>query len=117
MNVTLSKEELLSILSKQFGYNVTKYVISKSPDPEALETKVLEGLKPLVKNQVNYLELRANRISAIKKLREIVCDLGLAEAMWAIDNWEKWIAFVKKNNRTPETLPGQSWRGENLQLI
>jgi hypothetical protein len=41
------------------------------------------------------------KIRAIKRFRETV-SCGLAEAKWAVENWEEVAAWMKKNSRLPK---------------
>lgn len=41
------------------------------------------------------------KIPAIKRYREVVPNTGLAEAKWAIENWDKVRSWILKNRRAP----------------
>jgi len=96
MKVSLTKKELLELLTKHFGYEVTECVIAKS---FVLYNKLNSAMK-------KEISTPNNKIASIKLLRTLVHhhtknDVGLADAKWAVENWPKWIAFVKINNRIP----------------
>lgn len=99
MKIEITYSELCAILSRSFNCTVESINIINGT---TLAQKCIAAVTKL-----NY---KGNeKISAIKALREVFpCNepnrsstLGLAEAKWAVENWEKWIEFVKQNNRVP----------------
>ena len=101
MKISLTKKELLSILTQHFGQDVSECVIVKGPSALSsyLERRMTEKFgKPRFEP--------GRKIEAIKYLREIIHDqsketLGLADAKWACENWNRWIVFIQTFKRMP----------------
>lgn len=89
MNIRVSHEELLSLLSKALGTQVTQYEIAPSVLVARLEANVtpLIGKKGMV-------------VPAIKALREIT-SMTLSDAAYALNNWTTFMSFVRKHNHVP----------------
>ena len=95
-------------MSRAIGLTITDFCVC-NPFAEKFRAAI-KGL--------NYLDNQ--KIEAIKKLREVAGDkkqngfnvskLRLADAKWAVENWEKWIAFVELNGRLPKD--DYLWSGE-----
>lgn len=106
MKITATKEQICEILSRAVGSTVTDFCVS---NPVKRSKAFAEKFRAAIKG-LNYLA--HEKIPAIKKLREIAgdrkeegyytCKLKLADAKWAVENWEKWIAFVELNGRLPK---------------
>lgn len=117
MKITVTKAELLEILSKHFGVEIMECTIAK---PSTLAKDITDFLKDTVMKSVGTLRMATlpvnaqtwtgeNKIPAIKALREwyhgkYKDNLGLAEAKWAIENWDQWIGFVIKRGRAPKII-------------
>lgn len=99
MKIEITHAELCAILSRTLNCTVESVNVIDGKD---LAQKCIDAVTKL-----NY---KGNeKISAVKALRAVfpcnepnrISTLGLAEAKWAVENWEKWIEFVKQNNRAP----------------
>ena len=112
MKISLSKPELLAIVSAELGYKVTEITITKQSTLHIeLEAKVSQDIGVsggLNQTLVNRGDLK---IPAIKSLRSHVKDMGLAEAKWAVENWAQWIDFVKVNGKAPTMQFNGNWNG------
>jgi len=96
MKVTVTKIELLSILTEHFRHPVTECVISKE------SSRLWSHIECAMTKEVGAVRFSSDKkISAIRSLRALVDNMGLFESKWAIENWKEWIAFVKKNDRVP----------------
>jgi ribosomal protein L7/L12 len=94
--ISLTKPELLVILSSHYGFTVVDATITTEPTLAKAIREVVE--------QFDYRSTQ--KIAAIKALRTFACEknlcsLGLADAKWAIENFATFIAFVEKNDRLP----------------
>lgn len=77
----------------------TKLVRQKHKMPEVpTELPLIATLKEAVKG-LDYSVTQ--KIAAIKAVRAAT-GLGLADSKWAIENWDRFIAFVKAAGRLPE---------------
>jgi ribosomal protein L7/L12 len=113
MKITVTKSELLRILSAHFNQEITECTICKSTGPCKIEVLLAKelGLPHITQSNISG----ANKIPAIKALRTVVADnLGLAEAKWAVENWEKWIGFVRSKDRVPKFNNGNIWNDPHL---
>ncbi len=97
MEAKLTGEEFLKILTKHYGVEVTGFVITDadpSPKGKIIRQAVTE---PLDKSRYMF---------NIKRVREMYESLGkyitLAEAKWAVENWQQYLDFVDKTNRWPK---------------
>ncbi len=107
MKVSLKKTELLNIISKYLRVKVDAFEI-ELPGTEIVAAlqKAIEGL--------DYTG--SQKIAAIKAFRTVAAPflankgdvVGLADAKWAIENWEKLLKFVGDNARLPESGYGYS---------
>jgi hypothetical protein len=117
MKLTLTKDELLVILAHKFGSEITDVSVINPPRPP----KEL----PLFRRLINQLAMELQypvtitvvcpadkKIAAIKALRGFVPGMGLAEAKWAIENWNRWITFVKGHDREP-SFNNLGWGSSN----
>jgi len=101
MKLSLTKKELLDVLTKHFEHLVTECVIVKGP------TTISNYLESRMTEKFGKVRFPGERkIEAIKYLREILYDRlkdthGLADSKWAIENWDRWIEFVKIHGRMP----------------
>lgn len=101
MKISISKTELLKLLTEHFNFSVTDVSINK--EPSTLAQNILREMeKELGDSNVTKPD---RKILAIKAIRTILSNRGtfmrLAEAKWVIENWHQWIEFVKKYNRIP----------------
>lgn len=114
MKIAVTKPELLQILSAHFNQDVTECTITK---PIAILAKRIEaalctklGLKRVTQTALSG----SSKIPAIKIIREVIANNnnnnypGLAETKWAVENWERWIEFVRQNDRLPN-YQGSMW--------
>ena len=100
MKLSVTKEELLQILSNHFGQSVSECTILKVP---SLHRNIIDSLMKDLKIPIvgaGVLNVSNLKIPAIKSLRSIT-GAGLGEAKWAIEHWDEWIGCVKKNGRLP----------------
>jgi predicted RecB family endonuclease len=103
INVTLTKQELLEILTAHFGHTVEDATVIVEPT-----------IAQIIRNAVTQLDYKiSQKIAAIKALRQLAVDnkwtenvIGLGDAKWAIENFTAFIDFVEKNHRLPK--PGYS---------
>lgn len=116
MKIQISKTELLEIMSKHFNMAVSEVVISKSP---TLHLKIRENLGKALRHEVTLTEKCLNngphKIPAIKALRELNPGMGLADAKFAIENWDKWIGFIQEKGRIP-TIAWSNGYGSEVKL-
>jgi len=98
--ITLTKPELLVILSSHYGFTVVDATITTEPTLAKAIREVVE--------QFDYHSTQ--KIAAIKALRTLSVDkklygeggvMGLADAKWAIEHFSDFITFVEKNDRLP----------------
>ena len=103
IKVTLTKPELLEILSSHFGHTVIDADIETVP-----------SIAKLIRDVVTQFAYQTTqKIAAIKALRQLAMDnkwvevtTGFGDAKWAIENFTAFIDFVEKNHRLPK--PGYS---------
>jgi hypothetical protein len=101
MKITLSRKELLVILSSRFGFEVTDYTITK--EPRYVENLIIRM------EHMNAWPIRPdNKIACIKALRTEVPNMGLADAKWSIENWNIWSAAAKRFNAAPKMVYSQN---------
>lgn len=135
MQIRISKAELLSMLSKQLGYEVTEVVLEKPTKAiiDALCVAMMGYVKGYSKENslANVEEFNAfvqrsdKKILCIKALRDVIRNnkmempkdcgnvdtYGLAEAKAIIENWSHFHRWVARNNRLP-SLRNISYNGE-----
>lgn len=117
MKITLTKTELLAILNQKFGPEITDVAISNPPGP-AKETPFFRRIINQMAMELQYPVTITvvcpadKKIAAIKALRGFVPGMGLAEAKWAIENWNRWITFVKGHDREP-SFNNLGWGSSN----
>ena len=99
MKIEITKQDLLRFLSKRMGMEVTDVVVVSGVRMADMIRKAIGGL--------DYKF--SQKIMAIKALRQLATDekwvevtIGLADAKWAVENFNDFIAFVEKNDRLPE---------------
>ena len=103
IKVSLTKTELLDILSSHFGHTV-----------EDAEIETLPSIARIIRDAVTQFAYQTTqKIAAIKALRQLAVDnkwvevtIGLGDAKWAVENFNAFIDFVEKNHRLPK--PGYS---------
>ena len=93
MKLTLTKSDLLNILSNSLGTLVTE--VEFTDGYTSLYTHISSAVS-------TYMDSPDNKIRRIKALRGAVPGMGLADAKWIIENWTRWIAFVRNHNRIPK---------------
>lgn len=110
VTLTLTKEEILSILSESFEVVVDDFTIT---NPSTMAARIRSAIEPL-----RYTT--DQKIQAIKTLRQLAVDhnwltsdnavrnnfdgklsFSLDDSKWAIENFPTFIAFVEKNDRLP----------------
>lgn len=117
MKITLSKTELLTIISAQLGYSVTDLTISKDNPLHLTIKKAVAKDLGVTGNLDSFLVNRGeNKIPAIKSLRTHIPGMGLFDAKWAIENWSEWIAFVQVNGRFPKLAVTQEASYTSVKL-
>ena len=104
MKITLSKPELLKIVSTALGQDVTDLTITHGDRTKA--QRVISAMsRKFGADTMQHITTNAlQKIPAIKYLREVIPGLGLADAKHAIENWGVWIAFVKQYGRVPNIV-------------
>ncbi len=111
MKLTLSvtNEEMLTLLAKATGAPITHYVITDEKAPSGLFARITSAMRiqfgtDYFTNEATGAFGPANRkIEAIKYLRTLIKGLGLKEAKDAVENWEAWLAFIRINDRVPSS--------------
>lgn len=73
----------------------TEIVFSRKALPDPRVAKLIAEIEAL-----DYVA--SDKIAAIKRFREVVSGLGLAEAKWSVENWAKVKAWMKENGRLPK---------------
>ena len=98
-NISLTKPELLTILSSHYGFTVV--------DVELIQPSTMAAD---IRKTIEQFDYRGSqKIAAIKALRQLGLDqkwnggvvIGLADAKWIIEHFSDFIAFVENNNRLP----------------
>lgn len=127
MKIRISKVELLSMLSRQLGYEVTEVVLEKPTKPilEALLMAMQDIIEdytsgPKFESLADFkriFEMPDQKINCIKALRDAIRakklpvpksvsangdTYGLAEAKCIIENWASFYRWVERNGRLPE---------------
>lgn len=103
MEITISHDELLSLLSDKLGITITKLTIEE----DSKLVGVLDNFISRFPTRTGY-----DKITVIKSLRELSISekwfggqvMGLGDAKDAIERWDEFRAFVRKNGRLP--VPG-----------
>ncbi len=80
--------------------------------PAAVNVLVGPDLVIAVRKSVEGLDLRMQKIQAIKNLREVT-NMGLADSKWAVENIVPFIQFVEASGRLPKE--GLAFLNPNLQ--
>lgn len=104
MKIQLTTPELLAILTKHFKTTVEEIVIANVPTMADIIHKAISAL------DYNY----SQKIQAIKTLRQVGLDnkwndgitIGLANAKWAVENYTRFITYVRTNGNLPK---GENW--------
>ena len=94
--VRLSGEEFIYMLEHHLGHPVSGFVIT-NPDPSPTGKLMRQAvIHPLDKTNflVNMKSLRAS-------VKSVDRYLMLADARWALENWDEWLQFVDRYNRLP----------------
>jgi hypothetical protein len=96
IEVRLTGEEFIAILEKELKGKINGFVIL-DPDPSPTGKIVRQAVvTPLDKtNFVGNIRSLRDTVKTIKRY------LTLAEARWAIENWEQWLQFIDRYNRLP----------------
>lgn len=107
MKLTVTKAELLSLLTRAVNATVEDVVITKG-NPKLYE-KVINAFKTSGCLDANGGIRPECKIQAIKQLRGEVYPknadgvmIGLAESKWAIENWVAFTLFIQKRRRFPK---------------
>jgi ribosomal protein L7/L12 len=104
MKINISRKELLSILTKHFGEEVTECVIAKTNYlAEVLQNAMSKHFNCPI-DCIAGLTHSTDKISAIKYLREIEPKFGLFTAKAFIENWDKFIDMTRKLGRYPKVM-------------
>jgi len=112
MKIAVNKSELLSIMTKHFGIDITEVTITKGFTYHVSIMEIMSKILGLTVSSSRMFSPEM-KISAIKALREAVPGTELAEAKWAIENWNTWISFVAKTGRIPK-IEGDMWNSPKL---
>lgn len=109
MEVKLTGEEFCKILTKHYGIEVDGFVIlNADPSPKG----------KIIRQSIDSPLDKSRLVSNIKRLKRVYEGFGkyltLAEAKWAIENWERFIDFIDRTNRLPQPGFGS---GENKGVL
>jgi len=116
MTIRLTRKELCQIATTQLGRQVTRIIIAKeskhpiSNDSSPLATEIIIRMEQSLLFNTNDIPSRPDmKIQVIRTLREVLHKLhdtcpGLAETKWIVDNWTRWINFVKIYNKLPTII-------------
>lgn len=112
MKVTISVQEITALVREKYGL----------PFDMVLEISDLT-ISDAAKNLVNTLKIRDcltefgniapdKKIAAIKTLRELVGNCGLAQAKYAIEDWPCFLDSIRKNGYPPMSPddPPYGWK-------
>ena len=99
MKLTLSKPELLALVSKTLGVTISDITIVESPanlydllTREFRNRGLLDGEDAI---------LPGRKIDAIKLYRTMDHDKGLAEAKYLVEHWQEVLDFIRSHDRYP----------------
>ena len=105
MKITLTNEEAHAIARDRITSALTASFIGMKLNIEVgIEGPEVATTVPLQKiiNDIQSLNYdTTQKIQAIKKLRELVPGMGLADAKWAVENWAQWCGTALRLNRVP----------------
>ena len=104
MKIIITQNELREIMSARLGGVSIDSVEVQDANDMGLE--IVNRLTTAAKPVSLAVALVQDKIKSIKALREIVREMttytmGLAEAKWAVENWNKWIGFVSEKGKIP----------------
>jgi ribosomal protein L7/L12 len=107
MKLSLTKQELLKVLSDHFKLDVVDFVMLKAKPPVVteLEAKLAKEMEIVPAVVQDYVKRPDKKIHSIKALRAIT-GLCLADSKWAIENWDKYFGFVVQQKRLPSISMG-----------
>lgn len=94
MKLLLTRQELLKVLGEYLKADI-------------IDVEIVENMSAMLVSEIQTLKFQTTeKIAAIKKLREIAlrdcrCEMGLAEAKYAIENWDRFIQYVRIHNTIP----------------
>ncbi len=110
LTLSITKEELLNILTNNLDPGVITECLQKHFNcPELVWDWANNWASKLESIETLFPDMAySQKISAIKELRTRT-GIGLADAKYAVENWNKWFGFVKANDRLPE--PGYLYTG------
>jgi len=116
MKITISKAEMLRVMSEHFRIEVTEVVISKN-NSAVVDNFLTKMAKEMGTTNITEGMLGgANKIPAIKALRTVT-SYGLAEAKWAVENWGAYIKAYTKFGRQPKIEGNCMSYGEGPKLL
>jgi len=100
MKITVTKTQMLELLSRALNTEVTDFTVSKSK----LATQFEDGMTKQMGQERPFPAHR--KLEAIKRIRTLSVEflkgtMGLADSKWAIENWSRWITFVRTHGRVP----------------
>ena len=108
MKLTLTKEELLGLLTKAVSATVTDVVICKR-SPTLLQ-RTMNAFRQKNLLQPFNDDIRPDqKIAAIKYFRETNPNTGLAEAKFVIEHWEEYKTYLKTRGRKPKIDASNGW--------
>ena len=100
MKIELTKSEALTILAQHFNTPVEDVAIT-SPKADLIDQE-------MAKYRYTNRYTSDQKIMAIKALRKLSSDqkwsgniMWLTDAKWAVENYLRFIAFVRKHDRLP----------------
>jgi len=96
MRLTVTREQIRAALGKLYKVDVEDFTIIPAA-PSAI------GIR--CRSVVCRPEIADTKISNIKAMRRLATNLRqpmtLMEGKWAVENWDRFIAFVDEYNRLP----------------
>lgn len=105
MIIKLTKTELLTIICAHFSIGANAPVTITDWELTGPGKELADKLRAVLAN-IDYKVTQ--KIAAIKALREITSVLGfgmgLADAKYAVENWDKFITHVEKTGVIPKDL-------------
>lgn len=100
MKATITKAELLMILSEHFNMAVTNVEIVNRIELTLAE-KIEAAIRPLAfTSHEKILAVRTLR-DLSKEDHEFPYQFGLADSKWAIENFDSFLSFIRHHGRLP----------------
>lgn len=108
MKITLTLAEITTLVCNRFQLPPDTEVEIKRPVPRSknkeIAQRIIDGMiDSFTRQSLLYFGQipPENKIAAIKALRTVVPGLGIADAKKAVEDWERFIAYVLTNGLPP----------------